>query len=84
MIPYWFVFEIDDASAKAYASWKRVRAGCGVTARDYMDACAVLRETIFKGEPFPLVLVASEEPAAEELPRDAVPTDAREVWYPRS
>jgi hypothetical protein len=82
MTRYWFQFEIDDASARAYASWARVRGGCGVTARDYMDACAVLREKLFGGDPFPLVLVASEDPPPSELPTGATPAETRGVWFP--
>jgi hypothetical protein len=61
--------------------------GCGVTAHDYDDALALLRETVFGGAELPKVAAVAEDVDISTLdvrhvrPNMGNPT-MRGVWFP--
>ena len=80
---YWLQFEFShDASPPA-----GVRMGCGVTAYDYDDAFALLREKVFRSAELPEVATAAEDVDISTLdarhvrPNMGDPT-TRGVWFP--
>jgi hypothetical protein len=81
LIRYWFRFE-------PLASPQPLNLGCGVTAHDYSDALALLREKVFKDEALPRILELKENvdiamlDQKHVLPNMEDPT-IRGIWFPR-
>lgn len=78
---FWFRF----ASIEPLSS---LRLGCGVTAYDYDDAIAILRETIFLNQELPSVDSVIEGVDVTSLDQRHVipnmePVIWRGVWYPK-
>jgi hypothetical protein len=78
---FWFKF----GSLKPYTP---LRLGSGVTAYNYEDAIAILRETVFAGEEFPPIESFIPDVDIRELDQKHVIPNMeapvwRGVWYPR-
>ena len=81
---YWFEFEYDPDDHNFPV---RLRHGCGVTAEDYDDAVAIVRERVFDGQPLPPItnMVEDVDIATLDgnyvLPNMGLPL-IRGVWFP--
>ena len=82
---YWFEFE----SSPDVERVDSLRAGCGVTARDYGDALALIRERVCDGGDLPPVRkcvenvdVLSLDPR-HVLPNLVMPPIWRGIWFPQ-
>lgn len=81
---YWFefVFDPDDHNVPV-----RLRHGCGVTAEDYDDAVALMRDRLFDGQPLPPVSKMIEDVDIATLdgnyvlPNIGLPL-IRGIWFP--
>lgn len=78
---FWFKFK----GVKLYDS---LRIGCGVTAHDYNDALAIMRETVFASEQFPPIEDVIEDVDISTLDQRHVipnmePPVFRGVWFPK-
>lgn len=84
---YWFEFSISPGEIGHYHSYAGLDWGCGVTAYDYDDAFAILREAVFKDDPMPEVSRVVEDIDVSELderhvlPNMGAPSD-RGIWFP--
>jgi hypothetical protein len=79
---FWFEFEADPTGLPLGMSY-----GCGVTARDYDDALALLRERAFPGGVIPRFLRSVEDVDVSTLdPRHVLPNMhppvVRGIWFP--
>ena len=81
---YWFefVFDPDDLNVEV-----RLRHGCGVTAADYDDAVALVRERVFGGAELPPVSNFIEDVDIASLDGNYVQPNMglpliRGIWFP--
>lgn len=84
---YWFEFAIAPGELGQFPSYSGLGWGCGVTAHNYDDAIAILRDRIFKSDPVPEIAQVVEDVDLSELdeghvrPNMTAPTE-RGVWFP--
>jgi hypothetical protein len=62
--------------------------GCGITARDYQDAIAILGDTVFKGQEIPPIAKVTVDVDVSTLDRGHVipnmeAPNSRGVWFPK-